>query len=745
VPEQIHRTIQFSALEGWQSPTEISVLPIYGQNRKVTAVYTRMTGSIQVTLEPEAARTDGVRWRVANYAWTASDGVVDALPTGQYTLEFRGTELWFPPDPMTVTVTADATTTVTRSFYTKTATVSGIVAANKTYDGTVAAVLDVSGAVLVGVEEGDSVSLETGQAAGAFDTAAAGVGKQVIVSGLTLSGSEAPLYKLFQPTPTADISPRPLEVTAHEKQKVYGEPDPELTWEFSNGTLAAGDALSGSLLREPGEQAGIYPIGQGDLAAGDNYTLGFIAGQLTIAKATPVIDWALPAPIVYGTPLGPAQLNATANVLGKFTYTPPEGTVPAAGLARELRVGFAPTEHINWNAAAAAVAIDVTPAPLTCTAINLKKVLGSPNPPLRIRYTGLQNADPAPATPPTATCGADHASPLGTYPIALAGGVDPNYDLTLQDGQLTVVEGEFVTVWLDDGSREPVPGPDFGETDHATDGFDDGLDMVADEGDGVRVYLLNETMADPAKQKLLRDYRPIASVNRWRLVVENTAGRGTPLVLHWNTDAAAAPDRVVFLQQLLDEQPVGFPIDMRTNDSLAIAGDAEFEIAYAPLLDPAPVLTLGAGWNLAGSPAMSMQSVDDVLDNGARSPLNIGPVWYWDETQYSVWDRAEPFSPERAFWLYCTVDAQTVPITGVRADGIVILKPGWNLVSPANDCVMTAVDGIGGRAWYWNPRLGVYRSVAPGDALKIGLGYWFYVWLDVPIRLDLGASPLRPR
>ena len=46
---------------------------------------------------------------------------------------------------------------------------------------------------------------------------------------------------------------------------------------------------------------------------------------LKVLKATPVITWANPADIIYGTALSATQLNATANVPGTFTYTPPRG------------------------------------------------------------------------------------------------------------------------------------------------------------------------------------------------------------------------------------------------------------------------------------------------------------------------------------------------------------------------------------------------------------------------------------
>jgi hypothetical protein len=58
----------------------------------------------------------------------------------------------------------------------------------------------------------------------------------------------------------------------------------------------------------------------------------------------PVVTWATPGDIVYGTPLGGAQLNASANVPGTFTYTPPVGTVLDAGVSHTLRTTFTPQD-----------------------------------------------------------------------------------------------------------------------------------------------------------------------------------------------------------------------------------------------------------------------------------------------------------------------------------------------------------------------------------------------------------------
>ena len=47
--------------------------------------------------------------------------------------------------------------------------------------------------------------------------------------------------------------------------------------------------------------------------------------SINVLKATPVITWATPADITYGTALSATQLNATASVPGTFAYTPAAG------------------------------------------------------------------------------------------------------------------------------------------------------------------------------------------------------------------------------------------------------------------------------------------------------------------------------------------------------------------------------------------------------------------------------------
>ena len=94
--------------------------------------------------------------------------------------------------------------------------------------------------------------------------------------------------------------------------------------------------------------------------ADQNYNPASLTQNTTAEKATPVITWATPAPINYGTPLSATQLDATANVSGTFTYTPAAGKIENAG-NNTLSATFKPTSA-NYTTATASVTLQVLPA-----------------------------------------------------------------------------------------------------------------------------------------------------------------------------------------------------------------------------------------------------------------------------------------------------------------------------------------------------------------------------------------------
>ncbi len=108
------------------------------------------------------------------------------------------------------------------------------------------------------------------------------VGTYTINKGSLSLGSN---YNLSYESGIFTISTNTINVTADHKSKVYGNPDPELTYNFSPA-LEEGDNFSGSLSRSLGEDVGIYGISQGDLSLSSNYNLSFTGNTLDITPAS---------------------------------------------------------------------------------------------------------------------------------------------------------------------------------------------------------------------------------------------------------------------------------------------------------------------------------------------------------------------------------------------------------------------------------------------------------------------------
>jgi hypothetical protein len=93
-----------------------------------------------------------------------------------------------------------------------------------------------------------------------------------------------------------------------------------------------------------------------------NYS-GSATGTLVIAKATPALTFAPPAPVIVNTVLGAAQLNASATVPGAFSYTPSSGTVLSTIGLQLLSATFTPADTTNYNSGTIYTTIAVNPPP----------------------------------------------------------------------------------------------------------------------------------------------------------------------------------------------------------------------------------------------------------------------------------------------------------------------------------------------------------------------------------------------
>jgi hypothetical protein len=185
-----------------------------------------------------------------------------------------------------------------------------------------------------------------------------------------------------------------------------------------------------------------------------DYTSATAATTIDVGQAAPTITWANPTDISFGTPLGPAQLDATASsngnpVPGTFTYTPSLGSILNAGTSQVLSVGFMPADTNSFNGATATVLINVAPAPLTVTVNNATKVYGQPNPKFSALYSGFVNGD----TPGSLSgslnfsTSATAVSDVGSYDIDATGLSSNNYTIGYAKATLSITPANQTIAW----------------------------------------------------------------------------------------------------------------------------------------------------------------------------------------------------------------------------------------------------------------------------------------------------------
>src|SRR5664280_2741667 len=160
-------------------------------------------------------------------------------------------------------------------------------------------------------------------------------------AGAVLGVGTQTLSVTFTPTDSSDY----LTVTA-TVQLTVNKAAPAIPW-AAPAAIPYGPALSAAQLDASSTVAGTFVytpaagvvlgVGTQSLSVtftptdSSDYSTATATVQLTVNKATPVIPWATPAAIPYGTALSAAQLDASSTVAGTFVYTPAAGVVHGVG------------------------------------------------------------------------------------------------------------------------------------------------------------------------------------------------------------------------------------------------------------------------------------------------------------------------------------------------------------------------------------------------------------------------------
>jgi hypothetical protein len=261
----------------------------------------------------------------------------------------------------------------------------------KTYDGSTAATLAPANYSLVGAVSGDDVHLTVGGATASFDTKDVGTNKPVTVDGLALAGGDAGSYAIAQPTGlAAGVTPRSLSITGLSAEGKT----------YDGTTAAVLNTAATSLV---------------GVIAGDDVHLDASQSAATFATRD----------VGTGEPVTVTGLALAGTDAGDYALEQPTG-----------------------------LTADITPAPLTVTAIDRSMTYGGTVPALTFDTGPLAPGD----TVGTALSGsmattAGPRSPVGADPITQGTLVaDPDYAMSFTAATLTI-DPATLTITADDQSK----------------------------------------------------------------------------------------------------------------------------------------------------------------------------------------------------------------------------------------------------------------------------------------------------
>ena len=197
----------------------------------------------------------------------------------------------------------------------------------------------------------------------------------------------------------------------------------------------------------------------------DNYNITRKNGKLYVIEDTtqvgpqaPIITWADPTPITYGTLIDSTILNATSRIDGTFSYSVNAGDALKVG-SYELVATFTPAS--GAEAITDTVTLVVNKAKLTVSVADVIVNQGDDMPSFKVDCKGfVLGEDISVLTAiPNAKCNAT-TDKAGTFDIVVSGGEAENYSFEYKNGKLTVNAKENISAIADNEVKISVyPNP----------------------------------------------------------------------------------------------------------------------------------------------------------------------------------------------------------------------------------------------------------------------------------------------
>jgi len=241
---------------------------------------------------------------------------------------------------------------------------------------------------------------------------------------------------------TLTITKAPLKIKASTYTRKQGEENPKFTLAyegFKNGETEAVLTKKPTVTTTATEKSapGDYSIIVSGAKA-DNYDISYTNGTLKVTDADAVIVTAKNYTRIYGennpvfeyTSSG-AELVGIPKITCEATTSSPVGT---------YKIIISKGSVTNYNDTYVTGTLTITKAPLKIKAGTYTRKKGKENPKFTLTYEGFKNneTESVLTEKPTVTTTAQKTSPVGDYVVKVYGAKAQNYDISYQNGVLTV-------------------------------------------------------------------------------------------------------------------------------------------------------------------------------------------------------------------------------------------------------------------------------------------------------------------
>ena len=181
-------------------------------------------------------------------------------------------------------------------------------------------------------------------------------------------------------------------------------------------------------------------------AEAENYAISYEQGHLTVVEADAIVVRAKSYSRQYGdeNPVFEfdtegAALDGTPEIICSAVANSPVGSYTI-----EVKQGSIKNYNVHFESGT----LTVTKTPLTISAGNYTKKQGDAMPVFKASYAGFKNGEDESVLTkqPVFSCEANKASAPAEYAVTISGAEAENYDISYEQGHLTVVEADAVVV-----------------------------------------------------------------------------------------------------------------------------------------------------------------------------------------------------------------------------------------------------------------------------------------------------------